>query len=67
MTSSTTTAARSTAGCPPRTPHHPGGRCKTRHTVLTYDGAVITAFFFSTSGGRTEDVQNVFRTRPGPT
>jgi stage II sporulation protein D len=33
----------------------------TRGTVLTYDGAVITAFFFSTSGGRTEDVQNVFR------
>lgn len=33
----------------------------TRGTVLTYDGDVITAFFFSTSGGRTEDVQNVFR------
>jgi SpoIID/LytB domain protein len=33
----------------------------TRGTVLTYDGQVITAFFFSTSGGRTEDVQNVFR------
>jgi stage II sporulation protein D len=29
--------------------------------VLTYHGQVITAFFFSTSGGRTEDVQNVFR------
>lgn len=38
----------------------------TRGTVLTYDGAVITAFFFSTSGGRTEDVQNVFRTTPRP-
>jgi stage II sporulation protein D len=33
---------------------------RTRGTVLTYDGAVITAYFFSTSGGRTEDVQNVF-------
>jgi stage II sporulation protein D len=33
----------------------------TRGTVLTYHGAIITAFFFSTSGGRTEDVQNVFR------
>jgi stage II sporulation protein D len=32
----------------------------TRGRVLTYDGEVITAFFFSTSGGRTEDVQNVF-------
>ena len=33
----------------------------TRGTVLTYDGRIITAFFFSTSGGETEDVQNVFR------
>lgn len=33
----------------------------TRGTVLTYDGEVITAFFFSTSGGRTENVENVFR------
>ena len=33
----------------------------TRGTVLTYDGSVITAYFFSTSGGRTENVQNVFR------
>jgi stage II sporulation protein D len=33
---------------------------RTRGTVLTYDGDVITAYFFSTSGGRTEDVQNVF-------
>lgn len=29
----------------------------TRRTVLTYGGRVITAYFFSTSGGRTEDVQ----------
>jgi stage II sporulation protein D len=36
----------------------------TRHRVLTYDGRVITAYFFSTSGGRTEDVQNVFRDSP---
>jgi stage II sporulation protein D len=33
---------------------------RTRGTVLKYDGDVITAYFFSTSGGRTEDVQNVF-------
>lgn len=33
----------------------------TRGTVLTHGGQIITAFFFSTSGGRTEDVQNVFR------
>ena len=28
--------------------------------MLTYGGAVITAYFFSTSGGRTENVENVF-------
>ena len=38
----------------------------TRGTVLTYDGEIITAFYFSTSGGRTEDVQNVFRTTARP-
>lgn len=36
----------------------------TRGTVLTYGGKVITAFFFSTSGGRTERVENVFTTSP---
>ena len=38
----------------------------TRGTVLTHGGAVITAFFFSTSGGRTEDVENVFGGAPRP-
>jgi stage II sporulation protein D len=38
---------------------------RTKGRVLTYHGQVITAFFFSTSGGRTEDVQNVF-TGSGP-
>ncbi len=28
--------------------------------VVTYDGAVATTFFFSTSGGYTENVENVF-------
>ena len=28
---------------------------------MTYHGDVITTYFFSTSGGRTEDIQNVFR------
>jgi stage II sporulation protein D len=36
----------------------------TRNTVLTYDGDVITAYFFSTSGGRTENVENVFQGSP---
>jgi stage II sporulation protein D len=38
----------------------------TRGTVLTHRGEVITAFFFSTSGGRTENVENVFSTGPAP-
>jgi stage II sporulation protein D len=32
----------------------------TRGQVLTYDGHVIVAYFFSTSGGYTENVENVF-------
>jgi stage II sporulation protein D len=36
----------------------------TRHTVLKYRGRVITAYFFSTSGGRTENVENVFSGSP---
>ena len=33
---------------------------RTRGKVLTYGGEIIQAFFFSTSGGRTENVENVF-------
>ncbi len=36
----------------------------TRRTVLTHGGEVVTAYFFSTSGGRTEDVQMAW---PGST
>ncbi len=31
---------------------------ETRGQVVTYDGEPVTTFFFSTSGGRTEDVEN---------
>jgi stage II sporulation protein D (peptidoglycan lytic transglycosylase) len=34
---------------------------ETRGRVLTYDGAVIEAFYFSTCGGRTADGYEVFR------
>lgn len=37
---------------------------RTDGRVVTYHGQVITAYFFSTSGGRTEDVQNVFPGSP---
>lgn len=36
----------------------------TKGQILTYQGSIITAFFFSTSGGRTENVQNVFTKSP---
>src|SRR5262249_16941985 len=38
----------------------------TRGQVLTYNGGLITAYYFSTSGGRTESVQNVFGSTPVP-
>lgn len=34
--------------------------------VATYQGRIITTYFFSTSGGRTENVENVFRASPQP-
>jgi len=34
--------------------------------VPTYDGKPIAAFFFSTSGGRTENIENVWQTAPIP-
>jgi len=35
----------------------------TRGRILTYEGEVITAFFHSTSGGHTEDSENIWGTR----
>jgi stage II sporulation protein D len=32
----------------------------TRNEVVTYNGQMITTYFFSTSGGKTEDSDNVF-------
>ncbi|MGD9570577.1 MAG: SpoIID/LytB domain-containing protein [Thermoleophilia bacterium] len=36
----------------------------TRGTVLTYQGEVIVAFFYSSSGGRTENIENMFPGAP---
>ena len=39
----------------------------TRGQVVTYQGEIVTTYYFSTSGGRTEDVQNVFSgSEPAP-
>jgi stage II sporulation protein D len=32
----------------------------TKDQIVTYDGQPVTTYFFSTSGGKTEDVENVF-------
>jgi stage II sporulation protein D len=34
--------------------------------VATYRGSIVTTYFFSTSGGRTENVENVFRESAQP-
>ena len=36
---------------------------ETAGQVVTYEGAPVVTYFFSTSGGRTEDVENVVRRR----
>ncbi len=38
----------------------------TAGVVPKYGGAVITAFYFSTSGGHTENIENVWQTAPIP-
>jgi stage II sporulation protein D len=37
---------------------------ETAGKVVTLNGRIVTTFFFSTSGGRTENVENVFRLGP---
>ncbi len=59
-TSMPTSAARSTAASRTRTRARRWPWSATRGKVLTYGGEIIQAFFFSTSGGRTENVENVF-------
>jgi SpoIID/LytB domain protein len=39
---------------------------RTAGEVVTYRGRVVTTYFFSTSGGRTENVENVFYGDPAP-
>jgi stage II sporulation protein D len=39
---------------------------QTRHEIITYQGEPINALFSSTSGGHTEDVENIFPGEPVP-
>ena len=59
-TSTPTRARRSTAACRPRRPA-PTPPCRPpTGQVVTFGGQPVTTYFFSTSGGETEDVENSF-------
>ena len=53
-------------GVDAETPETTRAVMRTRRTIITYRGSPITAFFFSTSGGRTENNENVFPGEPLP-
>ena len=57
-TSTPTRARRSTAAWRPRRPRPTQAVAETRGEVVTYNGQPVVTYFFSTSGGRTEDVEN---------
>ena len=59
-TSTPTRARRSTAASPAETPSTDAAVAATRGQVVTYDGKPVVTYFFSTSGGRTENVENSF-------
>ena len=48
------------AGVSGETPATDAAVAATAGEVVTYDGAPVTTFYFASSGGRTEDVQNAF-------
>jgi stage II sporulation protein D len=53
-------------GVAAETPSTDEAVAETAGQVVTYDGAPVVTYFFSTSGGRTEDVENVFGGDPSP-
>jgi stage II sporulation protein D len=54
-------------GVAAETPSTDAAVSATAGQVVTYNGAPVTTYFFSTSGGETEDVENVFvGARPKP-
>ena len=57
-TTTPTRARRSTAAWRPRSRRRTRRSRETRGEVVTYNGAPVVTYFFSTSGGRTEDVEN---------
>ena len=65
-TSSPTRAARCTAASWPRRRPPTPPSAATANQVLTYKGRVITAFFFSSSGGRTANVEDIWSGSPVP-
>ena len=59
-TSTQTCAVRCTAASPRSTTRRTAAVDKTRRQVVLYNGKVATTFFFSTSGGRTAAIQDVW-------
>ena len=59
-TSTPTRARRSTAASRPRSISTNAAVAATHGQVVTYNGAPVVTYFFSTSGGRTENVENTF-------
>ena len=59
-TSTPTRARRSTTGSPARRAATDEAVAATAGEIVAYDGKPIVTYYFSTSGGRTENVENVF-------
>ena len=51
-------------GVKAETPASDAAVAATSGQVVEYDGAPVMTYFFASSGGQTESVQNVFQTRP---
>jgi stage II sporulation protein D len=60
------TRSQGYGGADGETPSTRAAVAATRGVVPTYGGRPITAYFFSTSGGRTENIENVWGTKPVP-
>ncbi len=64
MTSTPTRARRSTAAWPRRPPQTDAAVAATAGQIVTYEGRPAITYFFASSGGRTENVEDVW---PGGT
>ena len=59
-TSTATPARRCTAACSAETPATDAAVAATSGQIVTYDGQPAVTYFFASSGGYTESIQNVW-------